>query len=245
MEVQRELKISNRIDWIKFLESISKINESTILTLSEGKTGLLTSLVSSADNTLILYGEISGVDANYNGTLNIPDLKKLIRVVDSLDTQDLSLTINNNNVEYRGKSLKFKYHLYEDGFLSKPAINVEKIKSFNYDINFILKKEQISSIIKGSTFATETNKLYLYTQDGRLKGELTDRARHNTDVFALDLGEVDFTLSPLPINFDNIKLLSFIGEDIKFGINTEYGVTIIDISNNSIKLKYIITSLTQ
>ena len=245
MEVQRELKISNRIDWIKFLESISKINESTILTLSEGKTGLLTSLVSSADNTLILYGEILGVDANYNGTLNIPDLKKLIRVVDSLDTQDLSLTINNNNVEYRGKSLKFKYHLYEDGFLSKPAINVEKIKSFNYDINFILKKEQISSIIKGSTFATETNKLYLYTQDGRLKGELTDRARHNTDVFALDLGEVDFTLSPLPINFDNIKLLSFIGEDIKFGINTEYGVTIIDISNNSIKLKYIITSLTQ
>ncbi len=245
MEVQRELKISNRIDWTRFLESISKINESTILTSREGKDGLITSLVSSADNTLILYGEISGVSTNFNGTLNIPDLKKLIRVIDSIDTSDLSLTVNNNSVEYRGKSLKFKYHLYEDGFLSKPAINVEKIKSFNYDINFTLKKEQISSIIKGSTFATETNKLYLYTQDGSLKGELTDRARHNTDVFALDLGEVDFTLSPLPINFDNIKLLSFIGEDIKFGINTEYGVTVIDICNNNIKLKYIITSLTQ
>lgn len=245
MEVQRELKISNRIDWTRFLESISKINESTILTSREGEDGLITSLVSSADNTLILYGEISGVSTNFNGTLNIPDLKKLIRVIDSIDTSDLSLTINNNSVEYRGKSLKFKYHLYEDGFLSKPAINVEKIKSFNYDINFTLKKEQISSIIKGSTFATETNKLYLYTQDGSLKGELTDRARHNTDVFALDLGEVDFTLSPLPINFDNIKLLSFIGEDIKFGINTEYGVTVIDICNSNIKLKYIITSLTQ
>lgn len=245
MEVQRELKISNRIDWTRFLESISKINESTILTSREGKDGLITSLVSSADNTLILYGEISGVSTNFNGTLNIPDLKKLIRVIDSIDTSDLSLTVNNNSVEYRGKSLKFKYHLYEDGFLSKPAINVDKIKSFNYDINFTLKKEQISSIIKGSTFATETNKLYLYTQDGSLKGELTDRARHNTDVFALDLGEVDFTLSPLPINFDNIKLLSFIGEDIKFGINTEYGVTVIDICNNNIKLKYIITSLTQ
>jgi len=245
MEVQRELKIPNRIDWIKFLESISKINESTILTVKEGKDGLITSLVSSADNTLILYGELSGISANYNGTLNIPDLKKLIRVVDSIDTSDLTLTVNNNNIEYRGKSLKFKYHLYEDGFLSKPSINVEKIKNFNYDIKFALKKEQINSIIKGSTFATETNKLYLYTQDGCLKGELTDRARHNTDVFALDLGEVDFTLTPLPINFDNIKLLSFLGEDINFGINTEYGVTIIDISNSSIKLKYIITSLTQ
>jgi hypothetical protein len=85
----------------------------------------------------------------------------------------------------------------------------------------------------------------LYTEDGRLKGELTDRARHNTDVFAIDLGEVDFELSPLPLNFDNIKLLSFISDDINFGINTEYGVTVIDILNNTIKLKYIITSLTQ
>ena len=245
MELQRELKILNRVDWIRFLESISKINESTILTLREGAAGSVTSLVSSADNTLILYGELAGVSSNYNGTLNIPDIKKLIRVIDSIDTTDLTLTTNNNSIEYKGKSLKFKYHLYEDGFLNKPSINIDKIKSFNYDIKFTIKKELINSIIKGSAFATETNKLYLYTQDGSLKGELTDRARHNTDVFALDLGEVDFTLSPLPINLDNIKLLSFIGEDINFGINTEYGVTMIDISNSNIKLKYIITSLTQ
>lgn len=245
MELQRELKILNRVDWIRFLESISKINESTILTLREGAAGSVTSLVSSADNTLILYGELAGVSSNYNGTLNIPDIKKLIRVIDSIDTTDLTLTTNNNSIEYKGKSLKFKYHLYEDGFLNKPSINIDKIKSFNYDIKFTIKKELINSIIKGSAFATETNKLYLYTQDGSLKGELTDRARHNTDVFALDLGVVDFTLSPLPINLDNIKLLSFIGEDINFGINTEYGVTMIDISNSNIKLKYIITSLTQ
>lgn len=245
MEVLRKLNILNRVDWIKFLESISKINESTILNLKEGSTGLVTSLVSSADNTLILYSELSGVSSNYNGTLNIPDIKKLIRVIDSIDTPDLFLTTNNNSIEYKGKSLKFKYHLYEDGFLNKPAINIDKIKSFNYDIRFTLRKELINSIIKGSAFATETNKLYLYTQDGSLKGELTDRARHNTDVFALDLGEVDFTLSPLPLNLDNIKLLSFIGEDINFGINTEYGVTMIDISNNNIKLNYILTSLTQ
>lgn len=245
MEVRRELKIPNRVDWLRFLESISKINESTILTVKNGEDGLITSLVSSADNTLILYGELTGVDVNYSGTLNIPDLKKLIRVVDSLDTQNLSLNINNNNIEYKGKSLKFKYHLYEDGFLKNPALDIEKIKKFNYDISFTLKKEQMNAIIKGSTFATETNKVYLYTEDGSLKGELTDRARHNTDVFALDLGEVDFNLPPLPINFDNIKLLSFLSDEVKFGINEEFGVTIIDILNNNIKLKYIVASLTQ
>jgi hypothetical protein len=241
---QRELKLQNRIDCIKYLEAISKINESTILNANQD-IGLISSLVSSADNTLILYSELSNIEVNYNGSINIPDIKKLTRVVDSIDTKDVSLLINSNNIEYKGKSLKFKYHLYEDGFLTKPSINIDKIKSFNYNVKFTLKKDTINSIIKGSTFASETNKLYLYTEDGRLKGELTDRARHNTDVFAIDLGEVDFELSPLPLNFDNIKLLSFISDDINFGINTEYGVTVIDILNNTIKLKYIITSLTQ
>jgi len=241
---QRELKLQNRIDCIKYLEAISKINESTILNANQDL-GLISSLVSSADNTLILYSELSNIEVNYNGSINIPDIKKLIRVVDSIDTKDVNLLINSNNIEYKGKSLKFKYHLYEDGFLTKPSINIDKIKNFNYNVKFTLKKDTINSIIKGSTFASETNKLYLYTEDGRLKGELTDRARHNTDVFAIDLGEVDFELSPLPLNFDNIKLLSFISDDINFGINTEYGVTVIDILNNTIKLKYIITSLTQ
>jgi len=241
---QRELKLQNRIDCIKYLEAISKINESTILNANQDL-GLISSLVSSADNTLILYSELSNIEVNYNGSINIPDIKKLTRVVDSIDTKDVSLLINSNNIEYKGKSLKFKYHLYEDGFLTKPSINIDKIKNFNYNVKFTLKKDTINSIIKGSTFASETNKLYLYTEDGRLKGELTDRARHNTDVFAIDLGEVDFELSPLPLNFDNIKLLSFISDDINFGINTEYGVTVIDILNNTIKLKYIITSLTQ
>jgi hypothetical protein len=244
MEHQRELKLRNRIDCIKYLEAVSKINESTILNASQDL-GLISSLVSSADNTLILYSELSDIDVNYNGSINIPDIKKLTRVVDSIDTKEVSLLVNSNNIEYKGKSLKFKYHLYEDGFLTKPSINIEKIKNFNYNIKFTLKKDTINSIIKGSTFASETNKLYLYTEGGRLKGELTDRARHNTDVFAIDLGEADFNLEPLPLNFDNIKLLSFISDDINFGINTEYGVTVIDILNSSIKLKYIITSLTQ
>jgi hypothetical protein len=244
MEHQRRLKLLNRIDCIKYLEAISKINDSTILNANQ-ETGLISSLVSSADNTLILYSELSDIEVNYNGSINIPDIKKLTRVIDSVDTKDVSLIINSNNIEYKGNSLKFKYHLYEDGFLTKPSINIDKIKSFNYNIKFTLKKDTINSIIKGSTFASETNKLYLYTEDGKLKGELTDRARHNTDVFAIDLGEVDFDLSPLPLNFDNIKLLSFVSDEINFGINTEYGVTVIDILNNNIKLKYIITSLTQ
>jgi hypothetical protein len=245
MSNQRELKLQNLPDWTRYLDSITKINESAILNIVSGEPGSINSLVSSADNTLILYSEINNIESNFTSSINVPDIKKLVRVIDSINTKSASFKINSNNIEYKGSSVKFKYHLYEDGFLSKPSINIEKIKQFNYNISFTLKKEVIQSIIRGSSFATETNKLYIYTEDGILRGELTDRARHNTDVFSLNLGEVDFQLSPLPLNFDNIKLLSLISDDINFGINTEYGVTVIDICNNDIKLKYIVTSLTQ
>ena len=75
--------------------------------------------------------------------------------------------------------------------------------------------------------------------------ELTDRARHNTDNFSLCLGNSTFALNPLPINFDNIRLLSIIDNEFMVKINTEYGVVIFEIEANNIKLKYIISALTQ
>ena len=239
---QAKLKIPNRADWLRFLDATSRINKSAIITLSDG---LATSLVSSSDNTLILYAEIDGIESSFRGTINVPDISKLIRVIESINTEGIEFTLNNNNITYESSNLKFKYHLFEEGFLTKPSINVEKIKSFKYNINFNLQKNILQNIIKGSSFAAETNKLYLYTEDGRLKGELTDRAKHNTDVFSLNLGDVDFSLQPLPLNLDNIRIISTISDNLAFNINTEYGVTVIDIAANDIKLKYILTSLTQ
>ena len=75
--------------------------------------------------------------------------------------------------------------------------------------------------------------------------ELTDRARHNTDNFSLCLGDIDLTLAPIPVNFDNIRLLSIIDNEFIVKINTEYGVVVFEIEANNIKLKYIISALTQ
>lgn len=244
MANQRKLLIKNKSDCLKFFDSLSKINESVILQ-TDSASNTITALTSSIDNTLILYTEYCGVEASFTGTLNIPDVKKLTRVIETINDEEIELIVNSNNIEYKGKILKFKYHLYDDGFLSKPTLNINKIKEFTYDVGFDLKKEIMTSLIRGSSFSSETNKLYLYTEDGSLKGELTDRARHNTDTFCLDLGEVDFDLNPLPINLDNIKLISMISDTIRLNINKAYGVSIIDIFNNDIKLKYIITSLTQ
>lgn len=245
MADKKELKVQNRPEFLKFLDAISKINESAIVNVQEGNPGLLSCLVSSTDTTLILSAELDSISTNFSGANNIPDIKKLVRVIDSINSKDINIEVNSNNYEYKGNSIRFKYHLYEDGLLAKPTINIEKIKNFKYDISFSITKEVLQSIIKGSTFATETNKVYLYTDEGMLKAELTDRARHNTDALCLDLGKVDFDLTPIPLNLDNIKLLSVLDQVINVGINTDYGVCVFDIQANGIKLKYIITSLTQ
>ena len=245
MADKRELRIQKRSEFIKFLDAVSKINEAAIVNVQAGEPGQLSCLVATEDNTLILFAELNSVNVNFSGTNNVPDVKKLTRVVESITTKDLTLCVNSNNYEYKGNRVKFKYHLYEDGLLAKPTINIEKVKTFKYDISFQITKEVLQTIIKGSVFATDTNKVYLFTEDGFLKAELTDRARHNTDALCLDLGEVDFNLNPIPLVLDNLKLLSTIDSLINVGINTEYGVCVFDIMSDDIKLKYIVTSLSQ
>ena len=239
---KRQLEVANKAEFLKLLDAISKINDSgVILDLQEDK---ITSLVSSIDSTLILCSEYK-TDIGYSSTINIPDVKKLRNVLDTIEDTDIALDINSNNLEYKGDSVKFKYHLFEEGFITRPNINLEKINSFKFDVEFKLNKNTLQRLFKGSTFASETNKIYFYTEGDNLMAELTDRARHNTDNFTLSLGKTNIELKPIPVNLDNIRLLSIINEEFNVKVNTEYGVVVFDIEDKDIKLKYIISALTQ
>jgi len=239
--MERVLHVKNRNEFLKYLDSVSKINDSAIFEIKpEG----ITSLVSSADNTLVLLSEFVTA-SDFTSTINVPDIKKLYRVLETINEEEIELKINGNNLEYKGKGIKFKYHLFEEGFLSKPNLNVEKIRNFTFDVTFNITRAILQQLFKGSTFASETNKVYIYTEDGDLKAELTDRARHNTDNFTITIGSADFELSPIPINFDNIRLMSSIDSEYVFNVNTQHGVVVVDNNSDGTKLKYIISSLTQ
>ena len=240
---KRQLKVANKAEFLKLLDAISKINDSgVILDLKKDK---ITSLVSSVDSTLILCSEYKTNLYSFESSLNIPDVKKLRNVLDTIEDTDISLDINSNNLEYKGSSVKFKYHLFEEGFITRPNINLEKINSFKFDVEFKLNKNTLQRLFKGSTFASETNKIYFYTEGDNLMAELTDRSRHNTDNFTLSLGKTDINLKPTPVNLDNIRLLSIINDEFNVKVNTEFGVVIFDIEDKDIKLKYIISALTQ
>jgi hypothetical protein len=237
----RELRIKNRNEFLRYLDSVSKINDSAIFDITPSG---ISCLVASIDNTLIQLSEYKDT-FDFTSTLNIPDIKKFQRVIDTLNTEEVVLSVGTNCLEYKGSDVKFKYHLFEEGFLGKPSLNVDKIKSFKYDVSFDFTRDVLQSLLKGSTFASETNKVYMYTEDGKVKADLTDRARHNTDNYSITITDCDFDLKPTPINFDNIRLISNIDNKYSCNINTEYGVVVIDNNTDAIKLKYIISSLTQ
>jgi len=155
--MDRVLKITNRSEFLRYLDSVSKINDSAIFEIKpEG----ISCLVSSADSTLVLFSEYA-LASEFTTTINVPDIKKLFRVVETINEDVVNLNINGNNIEYKGKGVKFKYHLFEEGFLSKPNLNLDKIRSFKFDITFEVTRNTIQQLLKGSTFASETNKVYL------------------------------------------------------------------------------------
>ena len=240
--MEKTLKVQNKSEFLRFLDAISKINDTgVIFDINNTK---ISSLVSSIDSTLILHAEYN-TESSFEDVLNIPDVKKLRNVFDTIEDNNIDVTINSNNIQYTGSGVKFKYHLYEEGFISRPNINLDKISKFQFDVEFKLDKPTLARLFKGSTFASETNKIYFYTEDNKLMAELTDSSRHNTDNFTISLGEADFKLDPVPVNLDNIRLLSTINNEFIVKVNTEYGVVVFDIEDKDIKLKYIISALTQ
>ena len=93
------LNLTNRSDFVSsFLFPLSRIGNSCILKLS--KTGI-TTLLSAADNTVVLYGMYKAdLDDDIDTKLNIPDLQRLIKVLQCIDDDIVKLEVETNKITY-------------------------------------------------------------------------------------------------------------------------------------------------
>jgi len=243
-----DLKIQNRNTFINnFLSPLNKINENVIVQRHKNRDNELVSLISSSDGTLILYCtyklEYSIDDIN----LSIPDIGKFVKVLNCVQSDSINLVYDTNCLIYKSDDIKFKYHLLEDGILTSPPVNIEKIKSLDFNFSFKITYDVIINLLKGSTFTVDTNKIYFYLENDCLYGQLTDKQKHNIDSYTQlltksykgDLSE------PLPLSFEVIRTLSSIRFDsVNVSVNTENNVFVFDISDDSYKLSYIASGYT-
>lgn len=179
-------------------------------------------------------------------TLNLPSLKKLSKALDMTGSEDVELKINSNNLEYKGKEIKFKYHLHDDGILNKPKLSLEKIKSFQYETEIPIGKAFLTQLLKNSAVFNDTKKLYVFTEDDHLVWSLADKTLTNTDALTIIGEEVDFELETFILNLENLRSISFASEtDILFKINSKIGIGSFELNSDDLDLNYIISSLTR
>lgn len=231
----------NKKDFKLFLDSLSRVSDTAIVNLEDDS---MYAISSSEDRSLFLYCKLE-CDNDTVTKLNLPSLKKLSKSLDLVPDDIVEFKLNNNNLEYSGKKVKFKYHLFSDGILVAPKITLTKIESLKYDYHFLADKELILSILKNSSIFKDTNKLYIYTEDGHLIWSLGDKTMTNSDVFTMIGDKVDFDMKEqFIINLDNLRLLAFKNADVfKFSI-TNMGIGSISLKNEDIELNYILSGLT-
>ena len=122
------LNLKNKKDFVtNFLGPVSNLNDMCVLHINDNK---VICTVAAADSTIVSKAEIEVETDLENTKLNIPDIKKFIRVLDIIPDEKISLKINENSLSYNNNGYKFKYHLLDDGIIKQPNINVNKVILF-------------------------------------------------------------------------------------------------------------------
>ena len=228
-------------EFTTFLKSLLKINDAAIIVVGDNQ---MTSLIGTPDNVTVAYGTLPCI-TTFKGFLNISSISKLLKALDQINEESYCININNNNLEYKSPSLRFKYHLLENGIISQPAINIKKVLEFDFNVKFTIAADKLSSIGKFSTFSSDSNKIYISCDGYKVFAELTDKARDNIDSFEFVFGECATPFDDISLNVDFFRSLSFSSNSlVNIGMNTQMGVVSIDINNPTYKLKYITTSYT-
>jgi len=221
-----ELKLVKKDFADNFLSVVGKAVD--IVSIKLNKDGLY-AVCNKPDTSIILlakYNTTFNVDQEI--TLNIGDVKKLLRVIDCIDEDELVFKIESNHLYYKTSKLQFKYHFLDDSVVPKVTLKKDKIESLTNDTFFNINTKKLQEILKASSFTTDTNKIYLYGQPDGVYCELGDKEKANTDNISLKVAE-SVEGQPfnqvIPFNLDIFRILTGVKfETARVGINLKYKV---------------------
>jgi hypothetical protein len=239
------LEIKDRSSFLNnFLTPVSKVTNSAVFNIKDKD---VSTLISTSDNTIILNAKYTTEAPVGNATLNIPDLSKLTRILSVIDKDSVALTLDNNSLSYKSDDVRFKYHLFENGIITVPKLSMDKLNSLQFDGSFTLVYADLMKLIKGSSIATDTNKIYLTYRDNTVIGELTDKARPNVDSYGMQIS-IDYKGPQLalatPLNFETFRIISSMRfKELKCSFSTKVGVYIFETKLTNTDIKFVVSAL--
>jgi len=216
-----ELKLAKKDFADNFLNIISKAVDVACVKVT--KDGLYV-LCNKPDTSIILLGKYNTpIEIDKELSLNIGDIKKLLRVIDCIEEDDFAFIINSNHLLHKSNSMQFKYHFLDDTAIPKASIKKDKVEALQLDTFFDIDYRKLQEILRASSFTTETNKIYLYGQPDGIYCELGDKETANTDSVSLKVTDKIEGLpltQIIPFNLDIFRVLTGVKFDnARVGIN--------------------------
>jgi hypothetical protein len=241
-----KLTITNKDQFLnEFLTPISKVGDSAVIKVENST---IKALLATSDNTVIVSAEYNEPANKSTKQLNIPDVKKLCRILQCIDAQSIELDLAENNISYTSQAIRFKYHLYDDSIISVPKLNLAKLEQLDFNGQFTISQSTVLALIKGSSIATDTDKIYIsFKNDDTVYGELTDKARANVDSYGLQIAS-DYVGVPvansIPLNFEIFRIISSMKfNQIHSKIATATGVFVFSMKTDNTQLKFVVSAL--
>jgi hypothetical protein len=239
------LKITNKEAFLdNFLIPVSKVVENAILKIEPGK---ISTLTASSDSTIVTYSEYRDISIVDTLKLNLPDVKKFVKLLSCIES-DIDLVIDTNNLSYKSPGVRFKYHLYDEGIISSPNVNLDKLSKLEFDGEFSVSYDNINKLIKGSSFTENNEKVYLtFSGDNLVDAEVTDKSKHNTNSFGTTIA--DNYVGPknglsFPLKFDILQHISQYRADIyNVKVVTKLGVFVFTVDSENVLTKFIVSAL--
>lgn len=241
-----ELKLAKKDFADNFLSIVSKASD--VASIRVNKEGFYV-VCNKANTSIILLGKYNHpMDIQDEVSLNIGDIKKLLRVIDCIEEEDVVFKINSNHLYYKSDTLQFKYHFLDDAVIPKVTLKKEKIEALELDTFFDIEYKKLQEILKASSFTTETNKIYLYGQPDGVYCELGDKEKANTDNISLKVAdsiEGQPLTQVLPFNLDIFRTLTGVKfEKARVGINLKHKVMSFYVKpTDDTEFKFIISGL--
>lgn len=239
--------IPNKSNFIRgFLSPISKIDNTPDVKVGDDQ---LTCFVDRGSDVFLFARYSCKIDEKHTDNFVLPDANKLIKALQCSDGDELGLNIEDNYIKYRNKSFKFKYFLFDRSIKKDNSHVFNHLQQIEkeYDTKFDLTKDDLKRILKTLPLLTESSKLYLYTDNNFVYGDLCDKKLQNTDIFTSVISEkfdgdgVDKDTIILNLElFRMINALNF--ETAQVYINSKYKVVNIRCDVESSVLNYVVSS---
>lgn len=246
MEKTFELKLVKKDFAETFLNIVSKAVD--IAALKVSKDGIYV-VCNKPDTSIILLGKYNhSLEIEEEFSMNIGDIKKLLRVIEVIDEDELVFTINNNSLHYKSKSMQFKYHFLEDAIIPKVTTKKEKIESLELNSFFDIEYRKLQEVLKASSFTTDSNKIYIFADSNGIFCELGDREKSNSDNITIRVAEAvegQPITQILPFNLDIFRVLAGVKfESARIGLNLAHKIMVFYVKPSpEIEFKFIISGL--